>query len=99
VLYLRWIEGWTTREIAAALGLTPARVRSRDHRMKRKCRSLLASCAGGGDAGMAGSRAVEKKRKKLRNARNVCGSCADHNKAVGERSRAEGGKCILPVFC
>jgi RNA polymerase sigma-70 factor (ECF subfamily) len=82
VLYLRWIEGWTTREVAAALGPTPAQVRSSHHRMRRKCRSLFDSCAGDGEAGMACGRAKGKKRKKLRNARNVCLSCADHNKAV-----------------
>jgi hypothetical protein len=77
VLYLRWVEGWTTREIAAALGLTPAQVRSRDHRMIGKCRSLFDSCAGGGDAGMAGSRAVEKTKKTSERAqrlRELCGS-------------------------
>jgi RNA polymerase sigma-70 factor (ECF subfamily) len=81
VLYLRRIEGWTTREVAAALGLTPAQVRSRDHRMKRKCRRLFDSCLGDGEAGMVGSRA-EKKRKKLPKACNVRVSCADHNKAA-----------------
>jgi RNA polymerase sigma-70 factor (ECF subfamily) len=51
VLYLRWIEGWTTREVAVALGLTPAQVRSRDHRMKGKCRSLFGTGTGEGFPG------------------------------------------------
>ena len=36
VLYLRWIEGRSLPEIAAALELTPEQVRFRHHRMKRK---------------------------------------------------------------
>ena len=51
VLYLRWIEGWTTREVAVALGLTSAQVRSRDHRMKGKCRSLFGTGTGEGFPG------------------------------------------------
>ena len=41
VLYLRWIEGLPTAEVAAALELTPDQVRFRSHRMKRKFRDLL----------------------------------------------------------
>ena len=41
VLYLRWIEGRTTSEVADALELTPDQVRFRAHRMKRKVRDLL----------------------------------------------------------
>lgn len=41
VLYLRSIEGQSVAEVAAALGLTPAQVRYRHHRMKRKIRSLI----------------------------------------------------------
>ncbi len=41
VLYLRWIEGRTTSEVADALELTPEQVRFRTHRMKRKFRDLL----------------------------------------------------------
>jgi RNA polymerase sigma-70 factor (ECF subfamily) len=41
VLYLRWIEGWETAEVAAALELTPQQVRFRSHRMKQKVRRLL----------------------------------------------------------
>jgi len=41
VIYLRWIEGRTTAEIAAALKLTPDQVRFRTHRMKRKFRDLF----------------------------------------------------------
>ena len=41
VLYLRWIEGRPTAEVAAALALTPGQVRFRTYRMKRKVRDLL----------------------------------------------------------
>jgi RNA polymerase sigma-70 factor (ECF subfamily) len=41
VLYLRWIEGRPTAEVAAALALTPGQVRFRTCRMKRKVRDLL----------------------------------------------------------
>ena len=41
VLYLRWIEGMPTAEVASALALTPAQVRFRSHRMKQKVRLLL----------------------------------------------------------
>ncbi len=41
VLYLRWIEGRPTSEIAAALALTPEQVRFRICRMKRKFRDLF----------------------------------------------------------
>jgi len=41
VLYLRWIEGRPTSEIAAALELTPDQVRFRICRMKRKLRDLF----------------------------------------------------------
>ncbi len=41
VLYLRWIEGRQTSEIAAALELTPEQVRVRICRMKRKLRDLF----------------------------------------------------------
>lgn len=41
VLYLRWIEGRPTDEVAVALELTPDQVRFRNHRMKRKFRDLL----------------------------------------------------------
>jgi RNA polymerase sigma-70 factor (ECF subfamily) len=41
VLYLRWIEERTVREVAAVLGLTPERVRARTYRMKQQFRRLL----------------------------------------------------------
>jgi RNA polymerase sigma factor (sigma-70 family) len=41
VLYLRWIEGRTTSEVADALALTPGQVRFRTHRMKLRFRDLL----------------------------------------------------------
>lgn len=41
VLYLRWIEGRPTAEVAAALALTPEQVRIRSCRMRRKVRELL----------------------------------------------------------
>ncbi len=41
VLYLRWIEGRTTSEVAHALNLTCEQVRFRTHRMKRRIRDLL----------------------------------------------------------
>jgi DNA-directed RNA polymerase specialized sigma24 family protein len=41
VAYLRWIEGRPTAEVAANLALTPAQVRFRTCRMKRKVRELL----------------------------------------------------------
>jgi DNA-directed RNA polymerase specialized sigma24 family protein len=41
VLYLRWIEGWATADVAAALALTPSQVRFRSCRMKQKVRHLL----------------------------------------------------------
>jgi RNA polymerase sigma factor (sigma-70 family) len=40
VVHLRWIEGRTTQEIAAALELTPQQVRFRQHRMMQKLRLL-----------------------------------------------------------
>jgi RNA polymerase sigma factor (sigma-70 family) len=40
VLYLRWMEGWTVREVGACLGLTPQQVWLREHRIKRKFRCL-----------------------------------------------------------
>lgn len=41
VLYLRWIEGRPTAEVAAALELTPRQVRFRTCRMMRKLRALF----------------------------------------------------------
>jgi RNA polymerase sigma-70 factor (ECF subfamily) len=41
ILRLRWIEGRSLPEIAAALGLTPAQVRFRHHRVKQKFRRLF----------------------------------------------------------
>jgi RNA polymerase sigma factor (sigma-70 family) len=41
VLYLRWIEGWPTTEVADALDLSPRQVRFRTSRMKRKFRELF----------------------------------------------------------
>ena len=41
VLYLRWIEGRTVAETAAAVELTPEQVRFRTHRLKRKFRDLF----------------------------------------------------------
>lgn len=41
VVQLRWIEGRTVPEVAAALGLTAEQVRFRDHRAKKKLRRLL----------------------------------------------------------
>jgi hypothetical protein len=41
ILRLRWIEGRSLPEIAAALGLTPAQVRFRHHRVKQKFRRLV----------------------------------------------------------
>lgn len=41
VVYLRWIEGLPTAEVAAALALTPEQVRFRTCRMKQKIRQLL----------------------------------------------------------
>jgi RNA polymerase sigma-70 factor (ECF subfamily) len=41
VVYLRWIEGRPTAEVAAALALTPGQVRVRTCRMKRKVSRLL----------------------------------------------------------
>jgi len=41
VLHLRWIEGRSNAEIAAALGLAPASVRFRAHRMMQKFRRLF----------------------------------------------------------
>lgn len=56
VLHLRWIEGWPTAEVAAALALTPRQVRFRTCRMKQKVRHILeatmASEALGDDAGL-----------------------------------------------
>jgi RNA polymerase sigma factor (sigma-70 family) len=43
VLRLRWLEGRTVQETATCLGLTPAKVWAREHRMKRKLRALLRS--------------------------------------------------------
>jgi RNA polymerase sigma-70 factor (ECF subfamily) len=47
VLYLRWIEGWTAAETAAAVGLTPAQVWFREYRMKNHFRRLFRQHAGG----------------------------------------------------
>lgn len=44
VLYLRSIEERTVAEVADTLHLTPAQVRYRHHRMKRKIRSLIDAC-------------------------------------------------------
>jgi RNA polymerase sigma-70 factor, ECF subfamily len=41
VLYMRWIEGLPTAEVATALEITPQQVRFRSHRMKQKVRALL----------------------------------------------------------
>jgi hypothetical protein len=41
ILYLCWIERRPLPEIAAALGMTPAQVRFRHHRVKQKLRSLF----------------------------------------------------------
>jgi RNA polymerase sigma-70 factor (ECF subfamily) len=41
ILRLRWIEGRPLPEIAAHLGLTPAQVRFRHHRVKQKFRRLF----------------------------------------------------------
>jgi RNA polymerase sigma factor (sigma-70 family) len=41
VLHLRWMEGWTVREVGACLGLTPQQVWLREHRIKRKFRCLF----------------------------------------------------------
>jgi RNA polymerase sigma-70 factor (ECF subfamily) len=41
VLHLRWLEGRSVHEVAAALGLTPAQVRLRDYRMKRQFHRLF----------------------------------------------------------
>ncbi len=40
IIHLRWIEGRTVAEVAAALGLTPARVRARHHRLMGRLRVL-----------------------------------------------------------
>ncbi len=63
VLYLRWIEGLTTAEVAVTLGITPAQVRSRTCRMKRKLRILLEG-AFPGDAlpDVGKSRPLKKRR-------------------------------------
>jgi RNA polymerase sigma factor (sigma-70 family) len=41
ILRLRWFEGLPLDEIAALLGLTPAQVRYRHHRVLRRLRALL----------------------------------------------------------
>ncbi len=41
VLHLRWIEGLSVPEVAAALDLTPRQVWFRHHRMKQKFRALF----------------------------------------------------------
>jgi RNA polymerase sigma factor (sigma-70 family) len=41
VLHLHWIEGHPVAEVAAALGLTPAQVWVREHRLKRKLQRLF----------------------------------------------------------
>jgi RNA polymerase sigma-70 factor (ECF subfamily) len=46
VFFLRWIEGWPFREIAAALSLGEAQARLRHHRAKRRFGELLARAAG-----------------------------------------------------
>jgi DNA-directed RNA polymerase specialized sigma24 family protein len=47
ILHLRWIEGRPLPEIAAALGLTPAQVRFRHHRVKQKFRRLFVERSNG----------------------------------------------------
>jgi RNA polymerase sigma factor (sigma-70 family) len=42
VLHLRYIDGWSVREIADALGFSREQVWVREHRMKRKLRELMA---------------------------------------------------------
>src|SRR5262249_19718176 len=39
--HLRWIGGLSTREIGAALGLAPAQVRLRQHRVMQVCKRLV----------------------------------------------------------
>ena len=46
VLHMRWIEGRTVPETAAALGLTPAQVSLLGHRIKRKFRRLFSLYTG-----------------------------------------------------
>jgi RNA polymerase sigma factor (sigma-70 family) len=41
LVQLRWIEGRTVAETAAALDLTPAQVWLREHRLRRKCGRLF----------------------------------------------------------
>jgi RNA polymerase sigma factor (sigma-70 family) len=41
VLHLRYIEGWDVRRVAAELGISREQVWVREHRIKRKLRSLL----------------------------------------------------------
>jgi RNA polymerase sigma factor (sigma-70 family) len=50
-LYLRWIEGRPTSEVAAVLALTPGQVRFRTHRMKRKLRHLMEKSLSADDGG------------------------------------------------
>ncbi len=66
VLHLRWIEGRTTSEVAAALALTPGQVRFRTHRMKQKVRDLLQRSLIG-DAHFHARRVDEKKTNAARN--------------------------------
>jgi RNA polymerase sigma factor (sigma-70 family) len=46
LMHLRWMEGWTLGEIAAALNLTPDQVRFRHHRLRRKLQGLFDPGAG-----------------------------------------------------
>ncbi len=41
LLYLRWMEGWTVRDVAGLLGLTPPQVWIREHRVKHRFRRLF----------------------------------------------------------
>jgi RNA polymerase sigma factor (sigma-70 family) len=48
VIHLRWVEGLTISEVAAALRLTPEQVRFRHHRLMKKLRVLAGRRGRGG---------------------------------------------------
>jgi hypothetical protein len=60
VLYLRWIEGRTASETAAALGLIPEQVWFREYRMKNHFRRLFRRHASGDGGGTGQVRSTSR---------------------------------------
>ena len=76
ILYMRWIEGRTMPEIAAALDLTVPQVWLRHHRTKRKVRRLIEHWNGNGRAldgnGMSNRGRRDYLRETMKGADELC---------------------------